>query len=90
MTDNTDTITDTPTPPTRGGYRAGAGRPAGAKDKTPRTRATKADGKTAWTVQVRVDANLEQAIKTTAAERGVSPATLARDILEQALLGEED
>lgn len=86
MTDNTDTITDTPTPSTRGGYRAGAGRPAGAKDKTPRTRARIGT----FSLQLRISDELKDALQARAEERGVAPSAIARDILEQALLGEED
>ena len=74
------TDTETPTPSTHGGYRPGAGRPAGAKNKK---------AASSWTVQVRVDAALEEALKARAADLGVSPATLARDILAQALLTDD-
>lgn len=68
---------DALTPSTHGGSRPGAGRKPGAKNKAPAS---------TWTVQVRVDAALEEALKNAAAESGKSPATLAREILEKALL----
>lgn len=68
-------MTDTPTN-THGGYREGAGRPAGAKNKK---------AASTWIVQVRVDAELEQRIKDEAAARDMTPAALCRTLIEQGL-----
>lgn len=69
---------DALTPSTHGGSRPGAGRKPGAKNKAPAS---------TWTVQVRVDADLERLLKSEAAARGITPAALARDCIAQVLCG---
>jgi hypothetical protein len=62
----------------RGGRRAGAGRKAGSKDGTPRTR--KSIG--TYSLQMKISDDLKAKLTELAEERGVPMPTIAREILE--------
>ena len=62
----------------RGGRRAGAGRKAGSKDKSPR----KNNFGRIYSLQIRIDDELKDKLATIAEARGVASSTIAREILE--------
>lgn len=78
-------MTDTPTPEetpkaTHGGARAGAGRPAGAKNKK---------AAASYVLQIRMDSETEQRLKSRAEAENVTVSDLVRGLIHNYLSSSE-